>query len=145
MLSTSAARGTEVEALKRRVSDLKLSLSKAEDRCLELENLFGCWTMLDVPAFADLSKIEVQVLGMMLRAGTRLLTREAMSTILYGARSECDMPNNPIQMVQVYICKLRKKLSPLGISITTTRERGYRLDAAGLSKLEAMVAAAKAE
>lgn len=58
------------------------------------------------------------------RAG-RVASKEDILARLYGLRPE-DPPE--IKIVDVFICKLRKKVAPMGLSIGTTWGRGYYLE-----------------
>lgn len=50
--------------------------------------------------------------------------KEHLYATLYGDRE--DAPD--IQIVDIFICKLRKKLTPFGVNIVTVWGRGYALD-----------------
>lgn len=52
-------------------------------------------------------------------------TKAQIMTALYADRIDEDPE---IKIVDVFICKLRKKLAPFGVSITTLWGRGYSLD-----------------
>jgi len=57
------------------------------------------------------------------RAG-RIVPKEAILEHLYQLRrTEEEVPE--IKIVDVYVCKLRKKIKPLGIDIGTSWGRGY--------------------
>jgi two-component system cell cycle response regulator CtrA len=51
--------------------------------------------------------------------------KEAFLTAVYLDTPEDDMPD--IKMVDVLICKLRKKLEPFGLEIETLWKKGFRL------------------
>lgn len=56
----------------------------------------------------------------------RVLTKEMLLDALYwDRRSDKEVPE--IKIIDVYVCKLRKKLKPLGLEITTHWGRGYGL------------------
>jgi two-component system, cell cycle response regulator CtrA len=62
-----------------------------------------------------------------------LATRELIMTALYHQRGadEAEM-----KIIDVFACKVRKKLKPLAIEIHTVWGRGYRLDAATRTRLK---------
>lgn len=57
--------------------------------------------------------------------GGRLVSKEMLLSRLYFDRAD-DAPE--IKIVDVYICKLRRKLRPFGVAILTEWGAGYRLD-----------------
>jgi len=54
----------------------------------------------------------------------RVMTKEKLLDALYW-----DRPNDEpeIKIIDVFVCKLRKKLKPLGLEISTNWARGYGL------------------
>ncbi|MEJ6845114.1 helix-turn-helix domain-containing protein [Sinorhizobium fredii] len=56
-------------------------------------------------------------------ASRDLVTKQSLMMALYG-----DRPDEPeIKIVDVFVCKLRKKVARFGISIETVWGQGYRL------------------
>ncbi|WP_315920392.1 winged helix-turn-helix domain-containing protein [Mesorhizobium sp. SP-1A] len=75
-------------------------------------------------AFATLTQQEHAVLTALQMASPRIRSREQLLADLYQLR--CD-EEPEIKIIDVWVCKLRKKLKPLGINIDTVWGRGYRL------------------
>lgn len=73
--------------------------------------------------YATLTRQEFDILEALRSAAPRMMTKEALLAALYQLRS--DEPE--IKIIDVWICKLRKKLKPLGVNIETVWGRGYRL------------------
>ena len=71
----------------------------------------------------NLTRGEEMVLNALYTSPNRRRTHEAL---LIASRLGEDAS---LKMIQVRICKLRQKLSPLGIAITTNRCEGYELSA----------------
>lgn len=73
--------------------------------------------------FAILTKQETAVLLALHQHRGRMRTKEQLLQDLYWLESE--EPN--IKIIDVWLCKLRKKLQPLGVVIQTVFGQGYRL------------------
>lgn len=52
-------------------------------------------------------------------------TKESIMAALYGLKPNTDEPE--IKIVDVFVCKLRKKLRPFGVKIVTVWGQGYGL------------------
>lgn len=74
--------------------------------------------------FAILTATECDLLVKMAQVFPRVMTTEAAMSALYGHRPD-DEPDPKI--IDVFICKLRKKIAPIGIEIDTSWGRGYAL------------------
>lgn len=74
----------------------------------------------------DLSAKERELLVLFLTNPGRVLSRERILNAVWGVNAD-PMTN----VVDVYVGRLRRKLGPEGRRITTLRNVGYRLDAAG--------------
>ncbi len=73
-------------------------------------------------SYALLTQQEHAVFAALRRVSPRVRSREQLLSDLYHL--QIDEPG--IGVVDVFVCKLRKKLRPLGIEIDTVRGRGYR-------------------
>lgn len=73
--------------------------------------------------YACLTVQEFGVFEQLLRAKGAVLTKERLLANLYVHEAD----EAEIKIIDVFICKLRKKLSPLGVEIATVWGRGYRL------------------
>lgn len=71
-----------------------------------------------------LTASEARIFGVLVNR--ELATKDAMMAALYvdDGRDEAEE-----KIVDVFICKLRKKLKPFGVEIATDWGQGYRLDA----------------
>lgn len=67
------------------------------------------------------------------------MSKERLYHKLYGQRHFDDQPEPKI--IDVFICKLRAKLKPLGVEIGTRWGHGYFMDAANIAKLNALASA----
>lgn len=72
---------------------------------------------------AVLAPGEAAILLCLQQKAPRLVTKQALLDEL--CLHEVDQPE--IKIVDVYVCKIRKKLKPLGIDIQTIWGRGYRM------------------
>ncbi len=79
-------------------------------------------TEMVAPIEWQLTMSEARVISLLLTRD--VATKEAILHALYS-----DRPEEPpeIKIVDVFICKARKKLAPFGIEIETVWGRGYRI------------------
>lgn len=75
--------------------------------------------------FAILTGSEVLLLQRLAEVFPRVLTKEAALEWMYQFASEDDEPE--IKIIDVYICKARKKLDAIGVRIDTIWGKGYAL------------------
>jgi two-component system response regulator TctD len=71
----------------------------------------------------DLTRREATLLGLLLRASGNVLSKERLYDGLF-AFDDADVGLNAIEL---YIARLRKKLSGTGVLIETQRRLGYRI------------------
>lgn len=74
-----------------------------------------------------LSPLETRVFGVLVRRPCASFT--AIMTALYSDRADADVIDDQTA-IRCYVCKIRRKLTPFGITITTRRGHGYALDPA---------------
>jgi len=72
-----------------------------------------------------LTEGEFNLFLMLWQKKPRLVTREQLMAEAYWLRSDMDEPE--IKIIDVLVCKIRRKLAPLGLSIDTVWGRGYRI------------------
>lgn len=102
-----------LEALRSEVDSLRAHITV-------LEHALGL--TFSAPIEYRLTASEQRMLGALMRRA--LLTKEAALAALYT-----DSHRDPAEpkIVDVFICKMRKKLTPFGIEIATAWGQGYRL------------------
>lgn len=107
-------------------------LDTALERIRQLEELLGCDFSVD-PSYG-LSRSEEQLLGM-LYSRSHTVTKGQAYDLLFG------MHRNPPEMkiLDVFMCKIRKKLEPIGLHVTTVWGRGWYLDPGERNKLEPII------
>lgn len=76
-------------------------------------------------AVARLTEGEFNLFLMLWQSRLRLVLREALMSEAYWLRSDEEEPD--IKIIDVQICKVRKKLASTGIGIDTVWGRGYRI------------------
>lgn len=79
--------------------------------------------------FATLTGSEMQVLEAIVRRAPAIATRAHLMDDLYALRAG-DEPLEKI--IDVFVCKVRKKLSAVGVEIVTHRGKGYSLAIKGV-------------
>ncbi|MBS7539746.1 winged helix-turn-helix domain-containing protein [Ancylobacter lacus] len=106
---------------------------RAENERL-VEQVAGYRAMLDgdapLPPDWRLTKTETALLRVL--ASGRLYSVRLIMDALYWRRTN-EVPYDDI--VGVYVCRIRKKLRPLGIDIITVSGQGYYLPAASLQRV----------
>lgn len=110
------------------VRTLEEENEKLRERVIELEEMLGM--TLDAPLNFGLTAHEAKVLGLLSKV--TMATKEMIMSTLYFDRPN-DMPE--IKIVDVFICKMRRKLEPFEISIETVWGRGYSLAKEGKTKI----------
>lgn len=70
----------------------------------------------------EIPRREVALFERLLQAEGRLVSKQALLDSLYGTGADVDEP-----VVEVYVSRLRKRLSPYGIQITVKRGLGYMM------------------
>jgi two-component system cell cycle response regulator CtrA len=120
---------------------MRLSLLEAEneqlrERIAYLEREFMGADVL-LPLEWRLTSAEARLFGVLI--AREMATKQALMTGIYGgsARDEAQ-----IKIVDVFICKIRKKLRPFGIELQTFWGLGYGLDAETRARLAKRKAAA---
>lgn len=73
-----------------------------------------------------LTQQETRVFGTLVNR--ELATKDAVMAALYSDRAGAEGEVEP-KIVDVFVCKIRKKLKPFGVEIRTVWGQGYTLDA----------------
>jgi DNA-binding response OmpR family regulator len=99
-------------------------LQRLCDRVEELEGLLGL-TMIgrDTILPIAITRAARPLLGLLLRRGQ--VTHSVAFTALYGDRPEAEQPE--LELVKIYILRLRRELGPHGIKIKTEWGVGYSM------------------
>ncbi|MBN9457375.1 MAG: winged helix-turn-helix domain-containing protein [Bosea sp.] len=65
--------------------------------------------------------------------------RESLHNVTYDEHNDRDLPD--IKVIDVMICKMRKKLKPLGVEIETLYGQGYRISSEHKQRVRDVIAA----
>lgn len=105
---------------------------RLSERVEQLEALLG----MDIePAqWLGLTAAEARVFGYLLQRGSA--SKGQIHTALYAYRAG-DHPE--LKIVDVFVCKLRRKLKPAGIEIATMWGTGYAIDAENRARAQALI------
>lgn len=95
------------------------ALHQALDRIEELEGLLGL--TLKLPNEFGLTQTEMKCVGAILRRGC--INQEAIYAAIYGSKPDNEQPD--IKIIDVYICKIRKKLKARGYVLKNLFGIGY--------------------
>ncbi len=106
------------------VIKLEAENDELRERCRMLEEMVGM--RIDAPVLLGLTGQEAALFGMLLKRD--IVTKEAAMTGLYGTRTGGG-GDVQIKIVDVFICKLRKKLRRFDIEVETVWGRGYAMPA----------------
>lgn len=115
-----------------RIEDEVVSLRA---RVQELEALLGWHT--EFPLFLKLTKQEARVFGMLCKRD--VMSRAGAMTAFYAHVWGREADVDP-KIVDVIICKLRKKLDPYSIEIETIHGVGYRMLPAARQAAHSLIA-----
>ncbi len=108
-----------------------IDLETAVERIRQLEDDAGL--NFEVHPHYKLTKTEEALLGMFANS-TGVLTKERVLTAIWGMSED---PPNP-KIVDVLICKIRKKLKPFGVEIDTYWARGWHMTPENREKVKTM-------
>lgn len=121
-----------VAAQRRRIGDLELQVEMMAGEQAD--------RIARVPVEWGLTGREARLLLFLAARGEA--TKGQIMTALYADRTD-DPPE--IKIVDVFVCKLRRKLKPFGIAILTLWGRGYALEPAARAAVRAAIADDEAE
>lgn len=113
-----------VEVLEREIGILqsKIALLEHENESLKAMILPKDWVP---PEEFALTKYERIVLGAMYNKPGEVVTKENFFSLMYALNSTDETPQ--LKIIDVFICKLRKKLAIHDIQIETVWGEGYRI------------------
>jgi DNA-binding response OmpR family regulator len=94
------------------------------DRIFQLEEALGMH--FDSPAWLRLTGHEAKLFGLLMER--EAVTKSGAMDVLYGLRPDGDAAEEKI--IDVFICKMRKKLEAWSIEIETNWGQGYFMTAA---------------
>jgi hypothetical protein len=153
---------TETEQLRNRVSELEALLGiegddvetfirwavrkaveiqtdSMRDRVTELKAIVGAGNddVSKLLAVLDATPQQCEIIGFMLKRS--VATRDALLTVLYGDRPECDRPEP--KLIDVQMVKVKRALSKVGITVKTEwGYGGWALSRADKDRLKALMA-----
>ena len=103
------------------ISTLKAENETLRERIIQLQQAYSAPEGLT--RIANFAPIEEKALALLI--AREMVTRESMYCHLYSNYDADEMPDDKI--LDVFICKIRQKISPLGCEIVTFRGRGWKL------------------
>lgn len=124
------------------IPDLRSENETLRERIAQLEHLLGMGD--PVPSEASpmpvhLTRSEERLFGVLRRRN--IVTKDIAMMALYSDRAE----DSPIdKVVDVFICKLRRKLRPFNIFIQTKWNEGYFIDAVSKLRIDELCRKEKA-
>ncbi|MCA0366790.1 MAG: winged helix-turn-helix domain-containing protein [Proteobacteria bacterium] len=118
-----------------REAALQAVIERLEDRVLELEEALGVLVL--PPLEWGLTKNEGRLLGVLLER--EIVTKDTAMAALYRDRGDREPE---VKIVDVFICKARKKLKPFGVSIETRWGVGYSMSPASKAAARRQIAEA---
>jgi two-component system cell cycle response regulator CtrA len=72
-----------------------------------------------------------------LLVGRELVSKDYAIQAMYALNHDDDIPDQKI--VDVFVCKIRKKLTPFGVTIHTVWGKGYTLDQSTRQRLKSQI------
>lgn len=104
------------------------------ERVAQLEELLGM--SFDAPAFLCLAESEAKLFGMLL--AREAVTKDGAMHALYTLRTDADAVVDD-KIIDVFVCKLRKKLEPFDLAIETNWGQGYFMTPAMKDRARALM------
>lgn len=115
-----------------RLEALKVENDMLRARIAQLEDALMASERFVVPVEWRLTANEARVFGVLL--ARELATKEAIMAALYGNLGKDEAE---IKIVDVFVCKARRKLKPFGVEIKTVWGQGYYLTPETKARLRA--------
>jgi len=106
------------------IAKLEAENDDLRERLRLLEKSLGI--RIETPLMLGLTGAEAKVFGILLKR--EMVTKQQAMDVLYGDRAAED-EEAEIKIVDVFVCKLRKKLKRFNIAVETVWGRGYRMSA----------------
>lgn len=103
-----------------RVEALEAELERANARITQLEEAMGMGVI--TPVDWKLSPSEMRIFGALL--ARTYINADAAMAVLYRDQGKEEAH---VKILDVFVCKLRKKIGPFGITIETIWGTGYRM------------------
>jgi two-component system cell cycle response regulator CtrA len=119
------------------VMTLEAENEMLRERLRQLEHLIG--VKHDSPPVFGLTRSESAILGLLLK--NKLVRRETAMLALYNGLRQDEAE---VKIIDVFVCKMRRKLTPFAIEIRNKWGEGYYLDADAKAKVSAMLDEAQA-
>lgn len=121
----------------RRIRELLNRIEELEARVESLEAV----SLAEVPSdlAGVLTSTEARLLGFLVRK-PGVVSKQQLMELLYEQRSSGEVPETKV--VDVFVCKIRRKLKPFGIDVATVWGQGYCLAAPDRARLKALEARA---
>ncbi len=85
---------------------------QVDDLEFRVENLEAALNAVGAPYFAGLTATEEKVAQLLRARSPNVVTKQAVLDLLYAFRSDGEQPE--IKIVDVFVCKLRRKLAECG-------------------------------
>ena len=111
------------------VAALEAEIDELRAKMQDMERAFGFHN--EVPLMFGLTGAETKVFSLLIERD--MANRDQLLSALMHGRGADAEPEKKI--VDVYLCKIRVKLKPFGIEITSVWGRGYMIDAANKAKI----------
>jgi two-component system cell cycle response regulator CtrA len=127
----------EIASLRARIEVLEGEIDNLQDKCNVLLSELG--QTLNAPLCLNLTGNEAGILGCLLMRPFALKTT-LMAAIYSDRVTDDETPE--IKIIDVFVCKLRKKLADYGVTVETIWGEGYKLTPEGK---EILVGLMKAE
>lgn len=94
-------------------------IRRLRDQVDELRRSAGLTVAEHFPA--TLSPLQREILGALIARG--FVARATLFASLYGAKPECDWPADPVSVLKVEVCRMRRVLDPLGVTFSAVPSR----------------------
>jgi two-component system cell cycle response regulator CtrA len=114
------------------VATLEAENEELREKVLQLEEMLGL--AFDAPPVLELTGKEAKVFGFLMKVP--MATKQAIMNALYFDRIDKEPE---IKIVDVFICKLRAKLSPHQLAIETVWGQGYCMPAETKARAQQLI------
>jgi DNA-binding response OmpR family regulator len=137
-VSPGAAKAIAAEMERRqRAGGLMSEMERMRDRVLQLEQILGIDSS-ETGRIREAFGLEpdlARIMGMLLKRN--FVSHESLYTVMYGHRPECEWPD--AKVLDVQICKLRRRLKPHDVTIATRWGEGWSISVPNKVKARAVL------
>lgn len=136
----SAALSYPDNSLAATIARLRDRVEELEEENRQLREQLSPRVSLSNSIGVRLTQVEENILNMLIARSPNIVTHEVLSEYSRDGVTPRVEELASCNQAKVYVCKIRKKIAPIGVEIATHWGQGFSLDKANAAKLRALIA-----